>query len=335
MKMKIERLITIISIGFIFTVFLALPITSGAKITLRLASIWSSNSPEVMADKKFADLVYQKTGGEIKINIYPDSQLGGLLEIYAGLKMGTIDMACENVGTYGWVKEAQILQIEGVHYLFKNYDHMKRVFQSNLFQEIFKDLEPKTGVVVMAVNGYCPPRQLTTTNKPVWNVNDLKGMKIRIPEAPITQTAFRTWGASTVVVPFADLYMALKTGVAEGQDNGIITIRKKSLYEVQHYLMLMDYVPEIKAWMVSKKKWDSFSGETKKILTECAEEAGNYYTSLIQKEEAEDLEFLTTKMRVIVPDRDSFRKALNGVFEKKFEGKIWPKGLIAQIKAME
>ena len=315
-------------------VALACPPTlaGAAKVTLKLGHIRAETSPTHKAALKFAELVAQKTSGEIEIKVFPNSQLGGILDMFTGMKAGSLEMVYGGINTYGFIKGGEVFQITAVPFLYRDYDHMHRVLLSPIFRPHLEAAEKATGVKVININGDTAPRELTTRDKPVRTSADFKGLKIRIAESAMVRAAMQKLGANPQVIPFADLYVALKQGVVDAQENGVIPIKNMSFFEVQKYLTLTHYIRDVETFYVSADKWKTLSPAQQKAVFDASEEAGDLETQLTKQELEEATKFLSAKMTVIEPDLASIRKALEGVYEEQFEGKLWPKGLLQQVR---
>ncbi|MBI4572623.1 MAG: TRAP transporter substrate-binding protein [candidate division NC10 bacterium] len=307
-------------------------LAEAAKVTLKLGHIRADTSPTHKAALKFADLVAQKTGGEIEIRVFPNSQLGGILDMFTGMKAGSLEMVYGGINTYGFIKGGEVFQITAVPFLYRDYDHMHRVLLSPIFRLHLEAAEKTTGVKVININGDTAPRELTTRDKPVRTAADFQGLKIRIAESAMVRAAMQKLGANPQVIPFADLYVALKQGVVDAQENGVIPIKNMSFFEVQKYLTLTHYIRDVETFYVSADKWKTLSPAQQKAVFDASEEAGDLETQLTKQELEQATKFLSAKLTVIEPDLASIRKALEGVYEEQFEGKLWPKGLLQQVR---
>lgn len=307
-------------------------IADAAKVSLKLGHIRADSSPTHKAALKFAELAAQKTNGDVEIKVFPNSQLGGILDMFTGMKAGSLEMVYGGINTYGFIKGGEVFQITSVPFLYRDYDHMQKVLLSPIFKSHLEAAEKATGVRVITMNGDTAPRELTTRDKPVRSAADFKGLKIRIAESAMVRAAMQRLGANPQVVPLADLYVALKQGVVDAQENGVIPVKNISLYEVQKYLTLTHYIRDVETFYISVDKWQTLTAAQQKAILEASEEAGNLETQLTQQELDETTKFLATKMTIIQPDLPSIRKALEGVYEQQFEGKLWPKGMLQQIR---
>jgi tripartite ATP-independent transporter DctP family solute receptor len=307
-------------------------IAEAAKVSLKLGHIRADTSPTHKAALKFAELVAQKTAGEVEVKVFPNSQLGGILDMFTGLKAGSIDMVYGGINTYAWIKGGEVFQITSVAFLYRDYDHMRRVLLSPVFKPHLEAAEKATGVKVINMNGDTAPRELTTRDKPVRTAADFRGLKIRIAESILARAVFQRLGANPQVIPFADLYMALKQGVVDAQENGVIPIKNMSFYEVQKYLTLTHYVRDVETFYASVDRWSGLTPAQQRAILDASVEAGNLETQLTEQELGETTKFLATKMTIIEPDLPSIQKALEGLYEEQFEGKLWPKGLLQQVR---
>jgi len=309
----------------------ALP-AEAAKVSMKLGHIRADTSPTHKAAVKFAELVGQKTSGEVEIKVFPNSQLGGILDMFTGMKAGSLEMVYGGINTYGFIKGGEVFQITAVPFLYRDYEHMRKVLNSSTFKPHLEAAEKATGVKVININGDTAPRELTTRDRPVKTATDFRGLKIRIAESAMVRAAMQKLGANPQVIPFADLYMALKQGVVDAQENGVIPIKNMSFFEVQKYFMPTHYIRDVETFYISPDKWKALSAAQQKAIAEATEETGNLETELTKRELEEATKFLATKMTIVEPDLGSIRKALEGVYEEQFEGKLWPKGLLQQVR---
>lgn len=316
----------------VLTAFVLPGTGEAAKVSMKLGHIRAETSPTHKATLKFAELVAQKTGGEVEVKVFPSSQLGGILDMFTGMKAGSLEMVYGGINTYGWIKGGEVFQITNVPFLFRDYDHMRRVLLSPIFRPHLEAAEKATAVKVININGDTAPRELSTRDRPVRTAADFKGLKIRIAESAMVRAAMQRLGANPQVIPYADLYVALKQGVVDAQENGVIPIKNMSFYEVQKYLTLTHYIRDVETFYISAERWKALTPAQQKAILDASEEAGNLETQLTQQEIEETTKFLAAKMTVIEPDLASVRKSLEGLYEEQFEGKLWPKGLLQQVR---
>jgi tripartite ATP-independent transporter DctP family solute receptor len=321
-----------VALSVMFVWLLAALPAEAAKVSMKLGHIRADTSPTHKAAVRFAELVAAKTNGDLEIKVFPNSQLGGILDMFTGMKAGSLEMVYGGINTYGFIKGGEVFQVTAVPFLYRDYDHMRTVLNSPIFLPHLEAAEKATGVRVIAITGDTAPRELTTRDKAVKTAADFKGLKIRIAESAMVRAAMQTLGANPQVIPFADLYMALKQGVVDAQENGVIPIKNMSFFEVQKYFMPTHYIRDVETFYIGGEKWKNLSPAHQKAIREAGEEAGNLETALTRQELDDTTKFLATKMTIVEPDLGSIRKALEGVYEEQFEGKLWPKGLLQQVR---
>ena len=329
MKRKLLFIICAVGLVFLFTNSLVF-----AK-TIKLGTIFPENQPDSKGAVLFKKLVEEATGGGIQVKVYPNSQLGGPKEMFSQMQLGALEMGYYGINTLAWIKGGEAFEITAIPFLYKSYDAMRHVLTSDRFKPIIAKAEKDTGIKILNIIGDTPPRGLTTRDRPVWSAADFKGLKIRTAASPTVLATMKKLGALPQQVAFSDLYMALKTKVVDAQENGSITVKTKSLYEVQGYYMKTDYIRDIATFYVAPKTWKQLSDKEKKILYDASEQAGQYVTALAQRGINDSLEFLSTKMKVIIPNTQSIRDSLEGVFEPLFEGKKWPVGLLKDVRELQ
>lgn len=301
---------------------------------IRLGHIRDTNHPTHAAALKFKELVEQKSGGAIEVKVYPNSQLGDPKEMFVQMQTGDLEMVYGGINTFAWIKGGEAFEITAIPFLFRDYEHMRKSLLSDFFKPIIEKAEQDTGIKIVNINGDTAPRGLTTKDRPIHTADDFKGLKIRTAASPTVLKAMDVLGALPQQIPFAELYMALKTGVVDAQENGALVVASRSLYEVQGYYMKTDYIRDIETFYMAMDTWNSLSEEERELISQATEEAGNYETELTQQQLENVYDELKTKMTVIVPDLESIREKLKGAFDD-FEGAKWPEGLLGKVSAVQ
>jgi len=300
------------------------------KMVLRLGHIRETTHPTHLAALKFKELVEQKSEGRIEVKVYPNSQLGDPKEMFVKMQTGDLEMVYGGINTFAWIKGGEAFEITAIPFIYRDYEHMRKSLLSDFFQPIIEKAEKETKIKIININGDTAPRGLTTKDRPVRHADDFKGIKIRTAASPTVLAAMNALGALPQQIPFAELYMALKTGVVDAQENGALVVLSKSLYEVQNYYMKTDYIRDIETFYTGMDTWNELSKEDQELIYQATEEAGNYETELTQEQLNTAYDTLKEKMTVIIPDCDSIREKLLGVFDE-WEGVKWPKGLLEEI----
>jgi TRAP-type transport system periplasmic protein len=256
--------------------------------TLRWAQQNSMDHPQGMGAKKFADLVEQKSGGKIKVRVFPGGQLGGDLQNVSALQGGTLDLMVLNAGLLvGIVKDFAVLDLP---FLFNTAEEADAVVDGPVGQKLFDKL-PEKGLVGL---GYFELgfRNVTNSKRPITKAEDFQGIKLRVLQSPLFIDLFNTLGANTVAMPFPEVYTALEQGVIDGQENPVTVIFDTKFQEVQKYLSLTRHIYNAQSVIMSKKTWDKFSDEEKKIIQSSLDEAETYQRQVSRQKSTQVLEDL-------------------------------------------
>jgi len=306
--------------------------TAQKSFTLKLAGIKTAEDPASQAMELFAKEVNGNASANIKVATYPNSVLGNLNDMLSGMSIRTTDILYNTFSCYAWLDAAKRFAIISAPFLWKNNQEMQAFLDSDVAQQWMEEAATKSGVRVLAAQGELPPRQLTS-NKPVYSAADFKGLKIRTAESPLVQGVMRKLGATPVVIPFADLYMALRQGTADAQENNFITAKNSSFYEVQKYFMKTDYSRDVSAIFISETVWKQLSPAQKTVLKNAAINAVNFEATTIANQMSQVMAFLDQHMTRINVDVKSIQDKLGTDIYKQFddEGKIWPTGTLDAI----
>jgi len=304
------------------------------KLVIRLGHIRDTNHPSHMAALKFKELVEAGSQGRIEVKVFPNSQLGDPKQMFVLMQTGDLEMVYGGINTFAWIKGGEPYEITATPFLFKDYDHMRRSLQADFFKPIQEKAEKSTGIKIVNINGDTAPRGLSTRDRPVVKAEDFKGLKVRTAASPTVLRAMQALGALPQQIAFSELYMALKTGVVDAQENGAIVVASSSLYEGQKYYTKTDYIRDIETFYMAADKWNKLSAADKDLILKATEVAGNLETSLTQKQLTDVYDFLKTKMTVLEADLPSIQAKLQGVYDD-YEGSKWPAGLLAKIKSIQ
>lgn len=265
---------------------IAAAVSAQANTTLRFGYEAPRSDTQHLAAKKFDELLKEKTKGDIKLSLFPDSTLGNAQAMISGVRGGTIDI--EMSGSPNFSGLVSNLNVIDIPFIFQSKEHAYRVLDGEIGQGLLKELEDKglKGLAFWEV-GF---RSMTNSKHPINKPEDVKGLKIRTNQNPMYVKAFQLLGANPVPMPLSELYTALETKAVDAQEHPIGIVWSAKLYEVQKYLSLTNhgYTPLIV--VMNKAKFDSLSPELQKAVVEAAQEAGKYQRELNAKKEADILE---------------------------------------------
>lgn len=300
------------------------------KIQIKLAGIKADEDPASIAMQVFADAV-NANSDTLSVKVYTNSVLGGANDLLSGMTDGTIDMFYNTLSCYPWVAGAERFTAVSAPFLWDDNDELEAFLQTEEAVKWFEDAANSSGVRCVIAAGELAPRELTS-NKPVASAADFKNLKIRTAESVIVQKTMEKLGATPTVVPFADLYMALRQGTVDAQENGFMTVNSASLYEVQKYFMKTDYIRDVSAIFVSNQLWNSLSDNQKAVISAAAEKAVRAEEATIAEQIDGVIEKLNEEMEYIEIDVKSIQDALGEDFYDQFEGNLWPEGTMTAIK---
>jgi tripartite ATP-independent transporter DctP family solute receptor len=249
-----------------------------------------------------------------------------------GVRLGTLQM-CE-LGAPGMGVFVADYQAMAVPYIWRDMDHLRKVTRGEIGAALSRQAIEKIGVRVLDGAGLYGDRHLTTKSKVIRTPDDLKGVKIRVPDAPMYLETIRSTGASTVAVATAEIYTALATGVADGQENPAVSILTWKLYEVQKHLMLTGHMTQNNIFVINENFWKGLEPGLQQIVQKAAWDSGDYETEQALQRNREALSELKAKgMEIHEVDLEAFKKA-TAVVALKFADK-WSPGLVDKIRAVK
>lgn len=298
-------------------------------LTLKLAGIKSDDDPASQAMQVFADEV-NNNSDTLTVNVYTNSVLGGANDLLSGMTDGTIDLFYNTLSCYPWVSGAEKFTAVSAPFLWDDNAELEAFLATDEAKGWFEDAAQQSGVRCLIAAGELAPRELTS-NKPVAGAADFKGLKIRTAESVIVQKTMEKLGAQPTVVAFSDLYMALRQGTVDAQENGFMTVYSASLYEVQDYFMKTDYIRDVSAIFISNELWNSLSEEQQAVLSAAAEKAVRYEEAAIAGQIDDVVAKLNESMTYVEIDVTSVQEALGDDFYDQFEGTLWPEGTMKAI----
>lgn len=274
--MRNKKLIFVICMVFLLVTFITLVgATEQKTFTLRIAHTHTEKGLYYKGAVKFIELVEARSNGQIKIEHYPNGQLGADRDIQEGVQMGTIEMGLSSSPV---VVLDDYFKLLDAPYLFVNREHIAKVLDGPIGEKLAKPLEEE-GIKHLGYweNGF---RQITNNIRPIYKPEDLKGIKLRTPESPVRMLTFRTYGANPVPMSFTQVFGALQQGVIDGQENPLATIYQASLQEVQKYLSLTGHIYSSVHLLMNKDIFDSMPPELQKILVDAGKEVAVYTRNL-------------------------------------------------------
>ncbi len=284
--------------------FALLPLGASAQQKLKWAHVYESSEPFHTESVWAAEEIKKRSNGKFDIQVFPASSLGKETDINHGLTLGSVDIIIS-----GPSFAARTLPRFGIAYypfIFRDGDHLLAYSKSALFQEIANEFRAKTGIQVTAYT-YYGARQ-TSAQKPFKECADVKGLKIRVPDAPAYTATWQACGANPTPIAFAEVYLALQNGTVDAQENPLTTIEAKKFFEVQKSIMLTSHIVDGVITMVAPHVWNTLSPAEQKMFTEVMQEAAARASTKIKKREAELMDIFKKKgLNLVEVNRKSFQ----------------------------
>lgn len=284
------------------------------KIVLKFGHIVKEDNSWHKGAAKFKEIVEAKSNGRIVVNLYPNSQLGSERAMIEGIQLGTMDMTITGESLQMWAPKVGIM---ATPYMIRDAAHMEKVVTGPIGQEIEKEILEKTGLRTIAWFERGP--RMLTANKPIKTPDELKGVKIRIPEVPLFMEAWRALGASPTPMAFAEVFTALQQGTIDAQENPYALIHSASLNEVQKYVNKTEHVRTWIYVVIGEKKFQSMPKDLQQIILDAAKEMQKYEHEIYLKDEQTLAADLQKKgMQFIDVDKKAFEDKVKDVVPTKF-----------------
>ena len=290
-------------------------------------------NPRHEAAVKFAEVAKAKSGGRIEVQVAPAAQLGDDAAMVTALRTGALDMSANSQGAVA--NAVPEYAAYGMPFLFSSPAAAFKVLDGALGKELAEKSAEK-GLILLGTwdNGI---RQMTNSKRPIAKVDDMKGLKMRVPPDATLVDIMKALGAESQQIKFAELYVALQQGVVDGQENPLVNIHASKLYEVQKHLAMTNHQFQMTPFLMSKRSWDKLSDADKKAVQEAAAEATALQRKLSAEADEKLLADLKSKgVQVTTPDKAAFAKATAEVTAKWEAGPIgaYVKKVVAAGRAM-
>lgn len=282
--------------------------TKGDVLTLQLSHQMAATHSINVTSEKFAELVKEKSEGSMEIEVFPSASLGTERENLEALQTGTLDMAIIAVEYYpSVVEEAGVFVLP---YMYDGYDHLERALKGEAGDMLSDMILEKTGAKILS---YYPLafRQVYTSTNPVNKVDDIKGLKIRVPESPTYVNTFNLLGAAPTPVAWGETYTALETGVVQGLENIPESIYSASMHEVVEYMNLTDHISAPTTFSISNEVFEKLTDEQRVIVTEAAQEAADFGLELTKENDTKFRDKLAEELEIVETDKESMRSAID------------------------
>ena len=272
-------------------------------------------NPRWVSMEKFAKDVAERTNGHVKVTVFGNGQLGTEKEMLEQVVQGVAQGM--RGGQFDFSPRLLMFTLP---FMTNTRAEVTALLQSELAKKVCAEAEETTGTVIINLCDAGGYRQFSTNAHPIKKPDDLKGLKMRTNGMKTIDMTFRAMGATTTTVPYADLYMALKTGVADGQENPWVNVVGMKFYEVQKYFTGVNYQFHPDPFYVNAEWWKSLPSEFRDIISKAATEMGEYNDQLIdQNSEAARQTIIQSGAEVYMPtveELKAFQEAAKPVYQQ-------------------
>ena len=290
------------------------PALADGPIIIKFSHVVAPDTPKGKGADRFKELAEKYTDGRVRVEVYPNSQLYKDKEEVEALQLGAVQMLAPSLAKFGPLG-AREFEVFDLPYIVPDKAALRRVTDGPLGAKLFKKLESK-GITGLAYwdNGF----KVMSANKPLREVADFRGLKMRIQSSKVLEAQFKALGALPQVLPFSDVYQAMQTGVVDGAENTPSNMYTQKHHEVQKYATLSEHGYIGYAVIVNKKFWDGLPGDIRDALTRAMKEASAFANDSAQADNDDAMAEMRKSRRIqfieLTPEQKaSWRKALEPV----------------------
>jgi tripartite ATP-independent transporter DctP family solute receptor len=301
----------------------------GQTVTLKFGDIYAESHSNSKGAFKFAELVSQKSKGQVKIDVFVDAKLGNEREQAEGVVAGSLDIVASGLSGIGrFIQPIHTLELP---YIYRDLEHMNRVAGA-LAPDVDTILR-KSGLRNLGFF-FLGPRSIAG-KRPIRALEDMRGLRFRVPEAPLYVGMARALGATPTPVAFPEAYTSLQTGVVEAAEGEPGTLWSTKWYEPAKFISLTEHIYHFRYLAINEKAFQRLSPAQQQALQEAGKETTAYQLGLVGEFNKDSLEKMRSAGATIVPvaDKRPFEKALEK-FNREYAEKLGPEAVALLEKAM-
>lgn len=300
---------------------------------LKWGHVYTPEHPHGKSIIKFAENVSNKSAGRLKIETYPNSELGGFRDLTEGVQMGTVDMVSNSHGALAVFQPSKLFSLFELYYVWEDIDHAMEFLNGPEGEKASEKFFEETGMRVLT-HTYLGTRHVTNNKSPIKKPSDMTGLRLRVPEAESSLKGLEAMGGTPISMAFTELYGALQQGVIDGQENPYSQIYDSKLYEVQKYLSNTAHSIQMNALLINNNKFEELPSDLQKILVDEAKEWSIYHKELVLEQEVKLSEQLKSLIEVNDDvDREAFMKEAKPMLED-FAAELGDEGIDTLNKIM-
>ena len=299
------------------------------RFVIKFNTVAGPQQPQVKALNVFAEEVARLSSGKIEVKVFHSGQLGNQQTQVVGVMRGTLEMTFTDPNTLAQFDKR--LGIFGAAYLFRDLGHLEKVMYGPIGAEYFEGLAREQGLRPLG-SWYLGTRHLNLRDKEVRTPADMKGVKLRMPNSPQWIAMGRALGANPTPLGFSEVYLALKTGVVDGQDNPLPTDKAQKFYEVTKYIILTGHQMGMVWPTINEETWRAMPADYRQWILDALNKARRYHDEMVLTGEAALIKEFRDEhgMHIIEPDVEAFRAHAMEVY-REFEPD-WGEGMFQRIQ---
>jgi tripartite ATP-independent transporter DctP family solute receptor len=302
-----------------------------AQQKFKFAHVYETSEPYHTETVWAAGEIAKRTNNKFQVEVFPASALGNEQQINQALPLGTIDMIYTGTSFAGATHKP--LAISGAPGMVRDYNHWKAYRDSTLFKEMADGYDKATGHKIISFTYY--GARHVTANKAINKPEDMAGLKLRVPQAPLYLMFAKSVGANASPIAFAEVYLALQNKTVDAQENPLPTIQAKKFYEVQSHINLTAHITDSLLTIVGGPTWKKLSADEQKLFTEVFGQAAVRASDAIDKVGRELPEWFKAQGKTVVtPDKAAFMAAAAKVNTDPAAGAGWTKEQYDRFQAL-
>ena len=306
------------------------------KVSYSPGNMPPEDSPDIMYGEVFKKEAEARSNGQVKVEIYPSGQLGVAAEVLQGVMSGYIEMTLiDNTMLNQHYSLSQLLTSPGI---FSSIDEWEEVIAGPWGKMYAEEVKKNTGVMIL--NMYCKGfRHFTTSNKELKTVDDARGVTFRVMESPVSIKMVEALGAKAVPMPGSDMYMAMRNGVVDGQENPISSFIQDKSFEVQKYMVLDGHIAGVTLNAISAELFDSMPPDVQKAVQEAADIANEAAKKVVVDLERRGVQYIRDQgLKVYEPtpeELEAWHETVKGPTQQYIRGVLGDDPMDELLKAID